>query len=170
MTEPHRVGDLQIPEDVRFQEREWTAERIGWVVLAILVLLALAGLFGTGPLSSASVDDADGALTAGYERFVRHDGRTTLSIEVAGDLSSNGEIDVWLSRDYLDAFEIQTISPEPSDVISADDRVIYVFPVDDSISTLSVSFSLRPQEMGRISCDAGVRDGPSVSFDQISFP
>jgi hypothetical protein len=131
MAPPHRVGELEIAEDIRFQEREWKVERIGWVLLALIVLLALAGLFGTGPLSSASVDDADGALTVGYERFIRHDGRSTLTIDVTGDQASNGEIEIWLSQEYLDAFELQNVSPQPADVIGAGDRTIYVFTIDD---------------------------------------
>lgn len=170
MSSPHRVGDLEISESVQFQEREWKVQRIAWTLLALLVLLALAGLFGTGPLSSASVADADGALTVGYERFIRHDGRSTLSIDVTGDQASNNEIEVWLSNDYVDAFEVQNVTPQPADVISAGDRTIYVFAIDDPTSMLSVSFSLRPDDMGRVSGEAGVTGGPTVSFDQISYP
>lgn len=46
---------LEIEEDLRLQHRLWTAERVGWLMVGVLVLAALAGLFGTGPLSLSSV-------------------------------------------------------------------------------------------------------------------
>ena len=170
MVAPHRVGDLEIHENTRFQEWEWKVQRIAWVLLLLIVFLALAGLFGTGPLSSATVESDDDALSVGYERFIRHDGRTTVTIEVDGDQAPNGEIEVWLSQPYLEDFELQNVSPQPSDVISAGARTIYVFPVEDASSPLTVTFSLRPQGMGRIAGEAGLPDGPTVTFDHLSFP
>jgi hypothetical protein len=40
-----------VQEHMRFQHRTWLIERIGWFVLAFIVLLALLGLFGSGFLS-----------------------------------------------------------------------------------------------------------------------
>ncbi len=170
MTEPKRIGDLEIYQDLAFQEREWKVQRIGWAIMLLVILLALLGLFGTGPISTGSAEGGDGAISAGYERFIRHDGRTTLTLEVDGDQAANNEVRLWVSQDYLDAMEIQQISPQPSEAIAAGDRVIYVFPIDDPSSTLSVSFSLRPQDMGRITGEAGVPDGPSLSFSNLSYP
>lgn len=81
MSDAHRVGSLEIHEDLPFQEREWKIQRAAWVFMALVIVLALLGLFSTGPLSSAKEEAADGALTVGYERFIRHDGRTTITIE-----------------------------------------------------------------------------------------
>jgi hypothetical protein len=36
----------------------WSAERVLWVVLAAILLLALTGVFAHGPLSKRSVSDA----------------------------------------------------------------------------------------------------------------
>lgn len=170
MTEPQRVGDLEIYQDLRFQEREWTVQRVGWAIMLLVILLALLGLFGTGPISTGNADAGDGAIAAGYERFVRHDGRTTLTLEVDGSQAQDGEIQVWVSRDYIDAMQVEQISPQPSETIAADDRLVYTFPIDDTASSLSVSFSLRPQDMLRLSGEAGVPDGPTVSWNQFSYP
>jgi hypothetical protein len=37
---------LQIDEHYRSQRRSWVADRIGWVVMALVMVAALAGLFG----------------------------------------------------------------------------------------------------------------------------
>jgi hypothetical protein len=170
MAERQRIGDLEIYQDLRFQEREWKVQRIGWAVMLLIVLLALLGLFGTGPISTGSAESDDGAIQAGYERFIRHDGRTTFTLEVDGSQARNGEIQLWVSRDYLDAIQVEQITPQPADTIAAGDRLIYTFLVDDPASALTVTFSLRPQDMLRLSGDAGLVDGPAVSWNQLSYP
>jgi hypothetical protein len=47
--EVQRHGDLEIQEDLPFQRREWLVERVAWGVMALLIVAALLGLFGTGP-------------------------------------------------------------------------------------------------------------------------
>lgn len=170
MSEPHRVGDLDIAEDPGFQRKEWTIQRVGWVVMLLIVVLALLGLFGTGPLSSASEEADGGALAVEYQRFVRHDGRSTLSFEVDGSLATDNQIELWIAQDYLAEVEVQSVSPEPAETRGAGNRTIFVFTIDDPGAPLEVSFSLKPQEMGRYPGKAGVTDGPTVTFDQISYP
>ena len=48
MSKAERAGDLEIVEDLSFQRREWRVQRGGWVVMAVLILLALLGLTGRG--------------------------------------------------------------------------------------------------------------------------
>ncbi|WP_324277336.1 hypothetical protein [Blastococcus brunescens] len=37
---------LQVADHDAFQRREWKAERIGWVLMVLLVVAALVGLLG----------------------------------------------------------------------------------------------------------------------------
>lgn len=48
-----RVGELEIEEDLDFQRRMWRLQQIGWALLVLVVVAALLGLFGKGPLSRA---------------------------------------------------------------------------------------------------------------------
>lgn len=170
MAGPERVGSLEVAQDLEFQQRQWKAERIGWAIMVLIALLALIGFFGNGPLSSASVEAPNGDLSAAYDRFVRQDARSTLRLQVAGSQATNKEIELWVSRDYLDDVEVQRISPQPTEVRGGENRMIYVFTIDDPSATLQVAFSLGPQEMGRLSGEVGVTDGPTVTFNQISYP
>lgn len=171
MSSLHRVGDLELDEDMHVQRREWAVQRIGWAVMLLVVILGVVGLFGTGPISTGSTEAGDGALAAGYQRFIRHDGRTSLSFTVAGNLANeSNEIELWLPTSYLEAVEVQGISPQPAESKGAGDRTIFVFSVDDPSSSIDVEFSLRPRDMGRLHGEAGVTDGPTVRFDQISYP
>lgn len=170
MSEPHRVGTLEISEDLSFQEREWKVQRLAWLVMLVVIILALLGLFSTGPLSSTHQQSEDGSLQIDYQRFVRHDGRTTFSASVDGEHATNGEIEVWITTDYLERVNLQSINPQPDEVRDDGDRRIMVFLTDDPSADLSVALSIRPQEMWRLSGEVGVVDGPSVSFSQFSYP
>ncbi|HEU4345558.1 MAG TPA: hypothetical protein VFU31_28750, partial [Candidatus Binatia bacterium] len=48
---------LEIEEDLRFQERAWVVQRVGWGVMLLVIVATAAGMFGEGALSSATVGD-----------------------------------------------------------------------------------------------------------------
>jgi len=58
MSKAERAGDLEIDEDLSFQRREWRVQRGGWVVMAVLILLALLGLTGRGPIRQPTAGTA----------------------------------------------------------------------------------------------------------------
>lgn len=166
-----KVGDLEIDQDIEFQENAWTFERIGWIVMALIILFGALGLFGTGPLSSATAGDPDGPISLSYQRFVRHDGQDTLSVKVAPDqVNPDGTVEIWISAAYLEGIEFQGISPEPEEVRTDGVRTIYTFSVDDPVVPVGFMFFVQPQSMGRYTGEVGIVDGPVVSFRQFSYP
>ena len=166
----NRVGDLEIDQDMAFQERGWRLQRAAWVAMLLVIVAALLGLFGTGPLSAATAGDDDGPLAVEYQRFVRHDGRTTVTVFVGGGQAAGDQVEFAISADYLDGVEVMGISPEPEDVRVTGDRQVYVFAVEDPAQPIEVAFSLKPREMGRLSGEVGVPGGQTVTFDQFSYP
>jgi hypothetical protein len=54
---PVRIGDLEINQDLGAQQKTWTIQRIGWGGMALIVLAALGGAFGSGPLARTDVTD-----------------------------------------------------------------------------------------------------------------
>jgi hypothetical protein len=56
-----------------------TAQRLGWLLLLLVILAAGAGAFGDGPLSRASLP-APGGLRVDYERVVRRRAPTEIRI------------------------------------------------------------------------------------------
>ena len=60
-----------VDEHMAGQRRAWRLERLGLAVLLGIVLVALSGLFASGPLSSRQLASQDGRLQVEYERFGR---------------------------------------------------------------------------------------------------
>ncbi len=61
-----------------WQRRTWTIQRIGWLAMGGLVLTALTGAFGYGPVSWQQASDPAGLVRVEFERFQRQGSEFTL--------------------------------------------------------------------------------------------
>jgi hypothetical protein len=165
-TEP--IGDLERDRDLRFQRREWTVQRAGWLVMMAIVLAALTGLFGSGPLSTATAEVEP--LQLQYTRFERRHAPTKLEVSVASSAVSQDQVEVWFSSDYLARIEITSIVPEPEEVSETDDRVIYRFNIDDQTRAPEILMTLEHDEPGLTTGRMGLIDGPELAFWQVVYP
>ena len=168
MTATEPVGDLERERDLRFQRREWTVQRAGWLVMLAIVLAALFGLFGSGSLSTATAEAE--ALQLQYTRFERRHAPTELEVSLASSAVSQDQVEVWVSSDYLARIEITSIVPEPEEVSETDDRVIYHFNIDDQTRAPKIYIALEHDEPGLTTGRIGLIDGPELTFRQIVYP
>lgn len=163
------LGDLQVDQDMGFQRRMWTIQRVGWGVVALILVAGMLGVFGEGPLSDASARAGD-ALEVRYGRIERHRSPSTMSVWVSTDLAQSGKVEVWLDREFADRLRIESVTPEPESVETSATRVTYMFEVDDHQSRAVISFGTDQQGMGLQRGAVGVGEGPSVSFRQLVLP
>jgi hypothetical protein len=168
MPRVRRVGDLEVTQDLRFQRREWAVQRVGWMVMALLALGALLGLFGDGPLARAAADSQDGRVHVEYDRLARRSAATLLRVAYAGPVRGDSMV-VWMDRSYLEANSIEQVVPEPREVVTDGDRVIYVFAVGDGAPPARVTFELSPLAIGGRQGRMGVDDA-AVELRQFVFP
>lgn len=165
-----RVGDLQINQDLDFEQRDWRFQRFGWAVLSLIVVLALSGLFAFGPLSGTVAGAANGALQVEYQRFGRRIAPQTLEVRLGTDAGRNGRARVWISRDYLEHFEFLQVTPSPETVIAGRDRLTYVFRVPQPGEPTAVTFHLQAERPGWLAGRVGLENGPSFPFRQLIYP
>jgi hypothetical protein len=170
MPQPKRVGSLEIGQDLDFQRKEWQAQRIGWVVMALIALAALVGLTGNGVLARATAGDPADPLRLEYARFDRMESPSTLEVQIAGDAVEGEQIDVLIDRDYIQGVLIERVVPEPQEVRSAADGLLYVFAVDEPGQPVTVSFDLRHTSFGAKSGQIALVDGPALEFGQLVYP
>ena len=168
MASVQRVGDLEVGQDLKFQRRQWTIQRVSWIVMVVVVIAGLLGLLGSGPLSDASAED--GPLQLDYGRFERKRKPTQLRIQVAAGTAQEGQFMLWLDEQYLQRVEIQNISPEPEQFQAGSDRTVYVFQVSDPSQPANVSFDIEPIAFGTFKGRLGLVDGPEIEFTQFVYP
>lgn len=163
------IGSPIPDEDVPFQRREWTVQRIGWIAMAMLVIAALLGLAGGGgPLTDATQQTRDDTLQMHYVRVERAQAPAELRFNLA---TGNGEhISIWIGNDFLSGVEIESISPQPLETRAGAGRQIFVFPVAGDAETIEATFHYRPQGFGRYAGRAGLVDGEDVAFSQLVVP
>lgn len=104
---------LQVTEDRSWQEKFWTAQRVGWVLMAVFILAAIAGLTGMGgPLASARAELGGGTID--YPRITRWQADDQLQVRISP--ASPADVELTLSRDLVQLFAISSIQPEPAEV------------------------------------------------------
>jgi hypothetical protein len=154
-----------LQEDMALQIRTWRFERVGWYVLCLIILFTLLGLFSSGPLSSANLSNPDGSITVEHQRFYRNGAVTPLVL----DVQISAQSPVILAGDFLDAFTIESIQPEPlSSASTANGMALMLKP--DAHGRARVHLSLRPDGVGSYQGEVAIAGHEPVRFDQFIYP
>lgn len=170
MQKSPEAGDLEIAEDLEFQRRTWVFERAGWIVFAIIVAAAMAGLFGRGLLGVAVAATDDARLSVEYHRFWRMQSPMTLRIRADASTSEDGRVRVWIGRPYLQTARLSHVLPEPESVEAGPDRIVFVFALTSDATAADISLDLEPETPGYLRGRAGIEGGPQVAFAQFFYP
>ena len=171
MPEPKKIGNIEISQDLDFQNRSWRVQRTAWMVMLGVVVAGLLGLFGGGPLSSATLGDAESGAVVRYERFLRAGGEHVLEMEIApSGVDGDSIATLWMNGDWLAANQLIGITPAPQSEVVQPDRILYRFRVGAPASAVVVRFSLRSTTPGVHRWRGGVEGGAALSFRQLSYP
>jgi hypothetical protein len=169
MAQKKQIGSLEIEQDIAFQEKEWKIERAGWVVMAVIILLALIGLFGGGPVSTTE-QGSSGGLRITYERFERQMRPSRLTLNLPPPAEGAGQVKFWIDRAYLEKVRIENISPEPASVEVGPDRMLYTIQVGDPGRRVDVVLVAQFEDSGLIRGQIGQDGSQPLSFSQFIFP
>jgi hypothetical protein len=168
-----RAGDLEIDQDLTFQRRAWMVQRVGWVVMALLIAAALAGVLGSGPLSRQTAR-APGALEVEYQRFGRYQDAETLTVRLEPAVTAVPLVRLSVNREFLDHSAIERVVPAPERVEAAERRVVYSFRVAGPGQPFPVTFNARPQRIGPVAVTLRVESeaahGREARFRQFAYP
>lgn len=149
---------------------EWRLQQLGWAVMALIVVLALLGVFSTGPLSWSGTTAADGTVEVQYQRFVRNGGDNTLSLRVAASAVENGEARVWLSNEYVSNVELTQIVPEPRSQRAEAGGVLLIFEVAGGATELEAKITATGDAIGFQRPQVAVAGRELVEFWQLYYP
>ncbi|MBT1700950.1 hypothetical protein KK083_28920 [Fulvivirgaceae bacterium PWU4] len=145
---------LQLKDDIDLHISGWIVQRIGWVLLLLLLIAASLGVFGTGWLSAGHVAGKNG--TVSFERIARFETPMKLVVQIE---KADGDIEIRIPRSYLDCMEIDKIVPEPATQKAAGGSAIYTF---DAEAESTITFYLMPESTGSIHTE--------LTIDNTNFP
>lgn len=169
MEQSNRHGDLEIDQNLEFQQRDWVVERVGWAFGAVVLLLAMLGLFGgAGPLAHYRAE-RDG-LEVVFSRFARDEGIPRFEVTAAPELATDGLLRLALAQSVVERLYFERIEPRPERVSSNGAEVIYEFRVESPRDPLRIRFQSRPALTGALRGHLRVIDGPQVPLSMYVYP
>ena len=161
---------LEIDEHRAHQRREWLIERIGWGVMAALVVAALLGLFGDGPIGETTAGTPD-ALRVDYNRLQRAAAPTEYRFAVHPALARDGRLRLRVEDRLLEEAHLRAIVPEPESATAGPGYTEFAFAVDPGSDTpVRIVFDLEPTTFGRVTGRVAAEGAPPVVIDQFVFP
>lgn len=150
--------------EYQYHRREWMAQRVGWITMMLILAAALLGLFGRGPMSHVEADGQQFRLS--YERFVRYNAPTELSVQATG--ATQRGLEIHLAHTFIDAYKIEAITPEPSHMSSTGDAVMFRF--DTAGPATRVTFRLEPDEIGLHTGTVRMGSNDGLLVSQFIYP
>jgi hypothetical protein len=138
--------------------------------MALVLLAAVLGLFGSGIFSKATRQAEGGLLEVQYEQFGRHRASTSLSLSLGPGAVRDGQVRLWIDREYLHGLSIESITPEPDSVDTQADRLVYVFDASESGLPVMVNYTLQTDHLGLRQGRVGLENGPELGFWQLIYP
>ncbi|MDG9925668.1 MULTISPECIES: hypothetical protein [unclassified Pseudomonas] len=165
--EESRSRTEPVRENMPLQLRVWRLERLGWCCLLAVVLLALAGVFGKGPLSTAKASSADGRLQVEYQRIARNGAHSELLIHV--QKAGERQLEIDLSGDLFDGVSIEAIEPQPLRSATSDGSGQRLLAAADGQGRVRLRLHLRAEGVGRYGAriDSGTQH---VALRQLILP
>ncbi len=166
-----KIGNVEIDQDLEFQQRMWRAERIGWAVMAILLLCAALGMFGHGALSRTMALKGD-LLTVEYQRFGRYQAPMEMRVYLSAGSSQDHPLFFQLDRVFLMNVQITSIFPKPVTEQPIYDGVQFLFSPTrvKGEGSLVVTISYQPKQMGLLKAAVRGEETTSLSVTQFIYP
>ncbi|HET6566697.1 MAG TPA: hypothetical protein VFG50_01960 [Rhodothermales bacterium] len=170
MPEIKRIGDLDISQDLDHQHRMWRVEHVGWGVMVLLVVAALLGLLGPGPLSNTTAGEESAPLRATYGRFDRYKSPSQMTVHIGPALVHDGKVELSINRAFFDRVDLGQVDPEPVQVAAGPNWFIYTFAVADASAPLEVRFHYEPGDAGPLRIAVAAPGAPPIRFTSFVYP
>lgn len=162
-------SEIAVGEDLEFQRKWWTFERLVWIFVAAVLLLTLLGAFGRGWLAKKQSRSSDGNLTLKYDRIQRTGTPSDMTVMLGSGAIRNGQIRLFVSQSVMAQLGSLRISPQPEHSLVGNGGVTYIFPANGSPAT--VVFSLEPSGPSRFGFRVVLPDiGSEVDSKVVVMP
>lgn len=161
-------SQFKLPEGVEdhraLQRKIWAAQRVAWVLFALILIGCLLGAFGSGgPLSRATSSSIAGVVE--YPAATRWNAPDDLHVTFP---PSTTDRVFFVDGRFFDAFSVEGIDPPQKATMVREGLTGYVFPTDRDKPT-RVTFRLQTQMPGLRAISFGV-DGDVAEHSIFVFP
>ncbi|QDW66877.1 hypothetical protein [Luteimonas granuli] len=159
------------PEAVmRHHRAAWRVERIAWATMALLLLGAVLGAFGGGPLSHARSGSPE-AVQLEYQRLLRAAAPTEYRLLIQPSFAADGRVAVRIDQALVELMQLESIVPEPDAVAAGAGYTEFSFRIaPDRRSVAHVVLRFKPATFGRFSGELSVDGAPPLAVSHFVYP
>lgn len=170
MSKPtHTIEDLKGPEVERSLQIDWTIQRAGWLLMVGVIVAALLGYLGRGPLTHQHARATDQSLSVEYYSIERYESPTELRIRIDQPPAEGEPLRLRVSKAFCDVTTVEQISPPPLRSTLVGDDVVYDFAVGKP-EELMVVYRFKHDDTGSLVYTLAVGDGEPVTVQQYILP
>lgn len=166
-TEPAKKS-APVKEKPHWLQFEFVVRQIGFVVLWLIILCALAGVFSKGYFSDQRVLNKDDNFSVEYERFNRLMNDVQLKVNFAPTSGKSQQIK--LSGDFMDNYRIDNLLPEPDKMYSRNGELIIEYSPSVADASQTLWFSLTPLKVGIFTSHVELNNRSELTFRQFVYP
>ena len=159
------MAPFEDPRDLEFQHQQWVFERISSIALAVVVILAVLGVFGSGPLDAQSVRTSK--LDLEYGRFLRREAPNDMRLTVRPSTLEGFTLS--FDRQYLESNSPESIDPEPTSRVLKADHVELRF-ASKGPGPFVIIMHLRPTQTGPLSGTLRLEFEQTIALSQFVYP
>ncbi len=165
---PQVDGAIAVGEDLAFQRRWWRFEKIVWTFFILVLVADLLGLLGRGPLANAKQTTQDGSLQLKYERVLRENTSSILTLLPGQNAVQNGKVTIHVSNEIVKELGAQRVIPQPEQSIVGEGGVTYVFAA--SADPIILQIELKPSFIGTHAFQIDVPGHPALNAKSFVLP
>jgi hypothetical protein len=151
--------NLQLDENLNDHKKGWVIQKVGWAVLYLGLILALAGVFGTGPLSYRTTSQNGASVK--YERFLRYESESEISFNVQ---DAKDSITLEVPQQYMEYIELNAMTPLPHANRTVNNVTTYYF---NASHTANIHCLIKAKKSGSITATLIVNKTPIIIAHQI---
>jgi len=155
----------EMREALPFQRREWVAQRVAWIFTGLILVAAMVGVFGRGPLAHRI--GANAALEFEYDWLTRVHSQSTWKLTPRA-APVDGRYRVALDANWAQFFHIQDIHPAPESTRLASGSWEYEFAADGK--DVPIIFHIEPRRSGHIEGSIQLNDEPPLAVSSFIYP
>ncbi len=161
-------GKIAVGEDLEFQRRWWRFEKIVWTCFVLILIADLSGILGRGPLANAKAQTQDGSLRMKYERVLRENTASIVTILPQASTIHDGKLQLFVSDSVVKQLGAQRIIPQPELSAVGGGGITYTFLA--SGDPMTVQFELKPSFIGSHRFQIGIPGGEFLQASSVVLP
>ena len=161
-------GAVAVGENLEFQEKWWKFERAVWILFGLILVADIAGAFGGGPLSQATIDEPGLGMHVKYQRIARTGTPAMMAIQFGPDAVQDGTVKLFVSDAVVKGLGAQRVIPQPQSSALTGDGMTYTFPAGRTPG--EVDFELSPGAPGVQTFRLQIPGRPAVSRRVVVMP